>query len=330
PRGRARADRRNSEARIHPRREGTPIQERADCDGGRLSGDGGGFLRGRPLCVLMNAPADPRQNLDLLSRQLAEAREQQAAITDILRVIANSPGDLKPVFDSVAEHAARICEAPFVGIVVVKDGMMRPAVNFGGLGGLPRGETVPIDRTTVMGRSICDKQPVHVADPLAAEHDFPHGRELALRLGHRTILSVPLIHEGHALGAIVMRRTEVRPFEDKHVALLKTFADQAAIAIENARLLHELRQRTDDLSESREQQTATSEILSVISNSLSDTQPVFDAIVQSGLKLFPGALVSVALRYGDAINAAAVAAPDPARVEAWRRTINSRTPLARD
>src|SRR4029077_4363130 len=288
------------------------------------------FLRGRPLCVLMNAPADPRQNLDLLARELAEAREQQAAITDILRVIANSPGDLKPVFDSVAEHAARICEAPFVGIVVVKDGMMRPAVNFGGLGGLPRGETVPIDRTTVMGRSICDKQPVHVADPLAAEHDFPHGRELALRLGHRTILSVPLIHEGHALGAIVMRRTEVRPFEDKHVALLKTFADQAAIAIENARLLHELRQRTDDLSESLEQQTATSEILSVISNSLSDTQPVFDAIVQSGLKLFPGALVSVALRYGDAINAAAVAAPDPARVEAWRRTINSRTPLARD
>jgi adenylate cyclase len=187
-----------------------------------------------------------RQRTDSLSESLA----RQTAISEILRVIADSPGEVKPVFDAVAEHAARICEAPFVGIVVVKDGMMRPAVNFGGLGGLPRGETVAIDRTTVMGRSICDKQPVHVADPLSEEHDFPHGRELALRLGHRTILSVPLIHEDRALGAIVMRRTEVRPFEDKHVTLLKTFADQAAIAIENARLLKELRQRTDELEQS--------------------------------------------------------------------------------
>ena len=110
---------------------------------------------------------------------------------------------------------------------------------------------------------------------------------------------------------------------------METFADQAVIAIENTRLFEEVQARTAELSESLEQQTATSEILQVISNSLNDTQPVFDAIVQSGLKLFPGALVSVALRYGAAINAAAVAAPDPALVEAWRRTI-SRTPLARN
>ena len=108
-------------------------------------------------------------------------------------------------------------------------------------------------------------------------------------------------------------------FNDMGIALQESYAD----------LENKVEQRTRELSESLEQQTATSEILSVISNSLTDTQPVFDAIVQSGLKLFPGALVSVALRYGDTINAAAVAAPDPARVEAWRRTI-SRTPLARN
>ncbi len=200
---------------------------------------------------------DLRQRTDSLS----EALEQQTAISDILRVIASSPGKVKPVFDSVAEHAARICEAPFVGIVVVKDGMIRPTVNFGQLGGLPAGEMVALDRTTVMGRSICDKQPVHVADLMAAEHDFPLGGQLALRLGHRSILSVPLIHEGHALGAIVMRRTEVRPFEDKHIALLKTFADQAAIAIENARLLREVRQQAGQLeAQSQELRTLNQQL----------------------------------------------------------------------
>ena len=148
--------------------------------------------------------------------------------------------------------------------------------------------------------------------------------------GVRSSLMVPLLKGNMLLGGLQICRQEVRPFTDKQIELVTNFAAQAVIAIENTRLLNELRQRTDDLSESLEQQTATSEILSVISNSLSDTQPVFDAIVQSGIcKLFPGALVSVALRYGDTINAAAVAAPDPARVEAWRRTI-SRTPLARN
>src|SRR5204862_3125658 len=100
-----------------------------------------------------------------------------------------------------------------------------------------------------------------------------------LRHGHRTILCVPLIHEGRALGTIVVRRAEVRPFEDKHIALLKTFADQAAIAIESTRLLNELRQRTDDLSESLEQQTATSEVLKVISSSPGALEPIFDAML---------------------------------------------------
>ena len=116
---------------------------------------------------------------------------------------------------------------------------------------------MPLDRSTVTGRSICDLEPVHVADVQNAGDEFPLGREMAIKFGHRTILSVPLIREGRALGAILVRRTEVRPFEEKHIALLKAFADQAAIAIENVRLFEAEQQRTRELTESLEQQTAT-------------------------------------------------------------------------
>jgi signal transduction histidine kinase len=128
-----------------------------------------------------------------------------------------------------------------------------------------------------------------------------------------------MLKDDALVGSIIIYRQEVRPFTDKQVDLVTNFASQAVIAIENTRLLNELRQRTDDLSESLEQQTATSGILSVISNSLSDTQPVFEAIVESGQRLFPGAMVIVALADGDKVKAAAVAAPDPAGVEAMRR-----------
>jgi GAF domain-containing protein len=225
------------------------------------------------------------ENTRLLN-ELRESLQQQTAISDILRVISSSPSDVMPVFQSVAEHAARICEAQFVDIVIVEDGMMRIGAAIGEIGGLLRNrEAVTLDRTTVMGRSICDKEPVHVTDLQNARAEFPLGRELALKWGHRTILGVPLIREGHALGTILVRRTEVRPFEDKHIALLKTFADQAAIAIENTRLLNELRERTDDLSEALEQQTATSDVLRVISSSPSELTPVFQTMLANATRL---------------------------------------------
>src|SRR5215813_4520753 len=158
---------------------------------------------------------------------------------------------------------------------------------------------------------------IHVAD-LATEERYTTSAIVKLA-GARSFVGVPMLKEGRLIGAIAIYRQEVRPFTDKQVDLLTNFARQVVIAIENTRLLNELRQRTDDLSEALEQQTATSGILSVISNSLSDTQPVFEAIVESGLKLFPGAMVIVALADRDKVKAAAVAAPDPAGVEAMRR-----------
>ena len=182
---------------------------------------------------------------------LTESLEQQTAISEILRVISNSPSDVQPVLNSVAENAARICQAQVVDIILVKDAMLHSAAQFGELR-RDIGE-VPLDRTTVMGRSICDLQPVHVEDQQNAGDDFSRGREFAIRFGHRTILSVPLIREGRALGAILVRRTEVRPFKSTDIALLTTFADQAAIAIENVRLFEAEQQRTRELRKSLEE-----------------------------------------------------------------------------
>ena len=216
---------------------------------------------------------------------LTESLEQQTAISEILRVISNSPSDVQPVLDSVAEHAARICEAQIVDVVIPENNVMRVCATFGNLGRPIAGEPVRLDRSTVMGRSICDLQPVHVADLQNAADEFAFGRELAVKYGHRSILAVPLIREGRALGTILVRRTEVRPFEQKHIALLTTFADQAAIAIENVRLFKAEQQRTEELSAALEQQTATANVLDVISRSAFDLKAVFETVAENSVRL---------------------------------------------
>jgi GAF domain-containing protein len=251
------------------------------------------------------------------NRELAEALEQQVATSAILRAIAASPTEIEPVLNAVAENAAQLCDAYDATILLPRGGALAVAAHSGPIG-IDFTE-LPIRRGVVTGRAFLDRATVHVHDLKAAEDEFPEGHAYAIRLGFRTILATPLLREGEAVGALLIRRAEVRPFTDKQLEVLATFASQAVIAIENVRLFDEVQTRTAELSEALEQQTVTAEILHVISNSLSDTQPVFDAIVESGLKLFSGAAVSIALSTGEHVRVAALAESDAARAHAWRQ-----------
>jgi signal transduction histidine kinase/HAMP domain-containing protein len=232
---------------------------------------------------LQESYATLERKVEQRTAELRESLEQQTAISEILRVISKSPDDVQPVLNAVAEHAARICKAQVVDIILLGNNMLHSAAVFGELS-RDIGQ-VPLDRATVMGRSICDMQPVQFADQQVAGDDFARGREFARRFGHHAILAVPLIREGRALGCILIRRTEVKPFEQKDIALLTTFANQAAIAIENVRLYKAEQERTRELSESLEQQTATSEVLKVISTSPGELKPVFEIILENATRI---------------------------------------------
>src|SRR5262249_44227007 len=153
---------------------------------------------------------------------------------------------------------------------------------------------------------VMDGKTVHVPDRTVAGDEFPEGRADALRLGHRTILSVPLLREGEAIGSLSVRRSEVRPFTEKQIELVETFADQAVIAIENVRLFEAEQQRTRELSESLEQQTATSEVLRVISRSPGELEPVFEAMLANATRLCGAEFGVLEVDEGDGSRIAAV------------------------
>jgi GAF domain-containing protein/anti-sigma regulatory factor (Ser/Thr protein kinase) len=226
------------------------------------------------------------QELEARNRELTESLEQQTATGAILRVISGSPTDIQPVLDAVAESATRLCEARDVSIALVDQHVLRVVASHGPLARWWPDEGIPLSRGSVTGRAVVERQTIHIHD-LASESEleYPEGKAYQRQGGHRTNMAVPLVREGVAIGVIAVRREEVRPFTDRQIGLLETFADQAVIAIENVRLFQELAGRNRDLTEALEQQTATGEILRVISSSPPNLAPVMDAVARNATRL---------------------------------------------
>jgi GAF domain-containing protein len=214
-----------------------------------------------------------------LFNETQESLRQQTATAGVLGVIASSPTDVKPVLDAIVESACKLCEASDAYLALKDSDYLVFQAHHGSIP--VAWERRPINRQWPSGRAVLDGNTLHLRDILASGDEFPDAREIALRDGARTVLTVPLMREGESIGVIILRRTEVLPFTDKQIALLKTFADQAVIAIENARLFNETQ-------EALARQTATAEILKVIASSPSDVQPVFDVIVERAVRLCGG------------------------------------------
>ena len=271
-----------------------------------------------------STPSGQETDTARLARERDEALEREKASAEVLRVISSSPGELKSVFGAILANAVRLCEASYGAMWLREGGDWRNGAFCGELPEVYTGQwrsgmvtqagvDAPMDRIARSGK------PVHVAD-LRADRSYLEGHPLLITAvdagGIRTYLGVPMLKANELVGVIAVYRREVRPFTDKQIELLTNFAAQAVIAIENTRLLNELRQRTDDLSEALEQQTATSDVLQVLSSSPGELAPVFERMLSNATRICEAKFGTLYICESDGFRAAAIYNAPPAYAQA--------------
>jgi signal transduction histidine kinase len=254
--------------------------------------------------------------LEQRNRDLNEALEQQTATAEVLRVIANSPTDVLPVLESVLRSAARLCDAS-VGVIWQIDGDVMRSVVAHGFPPDAIGMERPFDSVVTVARAALERRQIQKLDAATDPDPLPDFRDMQQRLGYHTLLVTPLLRDDSALGVIAVGRKEVRAFTEQEMELVRTFADQAVIAIANARRFGELEQRNRDLSEALEQQTATAEVLRVIASSPNDVQPVLDAVAESAVRLSRSAGGAIAILDGAVGRTVAKAGPGTEDNRGW-------------
>jgi GAF domain-containing protein/CheY-like chemotaxis protein len=252
--------------------------------------------------VIAIQSAETWRELQARTHDLEESLEYQTATSDVLNVISRSTADVQPVLDTVTETAVRLCGAD-TGSVSVREGEVYRTVSHSASAAEPeywairRQRRIVPGRDSVTGQAVLEGRVVHVADI----RDIPdYAQPETVASGRRTMLGVPLLRDGQPIGVIGLSRKRVEPFTERQIELVRTFADQAVIAMENARLLGELQARTRDLEESLEYQTATSDVLNVISRSTSNVQPVLDTVIETAVRLCGADNANITIREGEA------------------------------
>jgi transcriptional regulator with GAF, ATPase, and Fis domain len=281
------------------------------------------LARKQRLCAISSSAAREETKVARLTRERDEALQQQRATADVLKVISCSTFDLQTVLNTLVESAARLCDADSAG-VHRPQGDSYPLIASYGFS--PEFEeflrTHPVvpRHETVIGRAVMERRAIHVHD-IQNDSQYRFAAEAAKVGGFRTMLGVPLLREGIPIGVIVLTRKLARPFSEKQIELVTTFGDQAVIAIENTRLFEAEQQRTRELTESLEQQTATSEVLQVISSSFGDLEPVFEAMLEKAVRLCDAKFGNMYRWDGELFHLLAAHNTAPAFAEVRRRSL---------
>jgi len=291
--------------------------------------------RGAKRSKARPTPRPARARRSRPDERLGEALAQQEATSEILRVISQSPGDTEPVFEAIVRSAARLCDAEFSAVVRLEGGLLHLAA----ISNMSAAETAayhslfprPARRDFIIGRAFLDGRPVHVEDVLEDPEYDPHTLAVLQRAAqYRSYIGVPIVRHGVTIGAIGCGRHQRKPFTAAQIELVKTFADQAVIAIENVRLFTELEARNAQLTDSLEQQTATAEILRAISASPTDLQPVLDTVVQAAARFCGAPDVAILRVDGGVLRGAAAIGPFGQELAARSGGIGAlQVPLAR-